>query len=92
LKTKHLVVGQIRICLGWCAANVERGLREVPVEWLKSEWRRRGELKRVQLTISGCGGRRGQNARILGQELFADLRRLSALWLSRSGCPAWVSA
>ena len=25
------------------------------MEWLKSEWRRRGLLKRVQLTISGCG-------------------------------------
>jgi hypothetical protein len=36
--------------------NVERGLREVPVEWLKSEWRRRGPLKRVQLTIIGCVG------------------------------------
>jgi hypothetical protein len=29
---------------------------EVPVEWLKSEWRKRGLLKRVQLTISGCVG------------------------------------
>jgi cobaltochelatase CobN len=28
----------------------------VPVEWLKEEWRRRGLLKRVQLTISGCVG------------------------------------
>ncbi len=28
----------------------------VPVEWLKSEWRKRGLLKRVQLTISGCVG------------------------------------
>jgi cobaltochelatase CobN len=26
------------------------------VEWLKSEWRRRGLLKRIQLTISGCVG------------------------------------
>jgi hypothetical protein len=51
-----IVVGQIRTCRGCCAANVERGLREVPVAWLKSEWRRRGPLKRVQLTISGCVG------------------------------------
>lgn len=29
---------------------------EVPVEWLKSEWRKRGLLKQVQLTISGCVG------------------------------------
>jgi cobaltochelatase CobN len=56
LKTKRLVVGQITICRGCCCGNVERGLPEVPVEWLKSEWRKRGLLKRVQLTISGCVG------------------------------------
>ncbi len=26
------------------------------MEWLKDEWRKRGLLKRVQLTISGCVG------------------------------------
>jgi hypothetical protein len=56
LKTKRLVVGQITICRGCCCGNVERGLSEVPVEWMKSEWRKRGLLKRVQLTISGCVG------------------------------------
>lgn len=56
LKTNRLVVGQITICRGCCCGNVERGLPEVPVEWLKSEWRQRGLLKRVQLTISGCVG------------------------------------
>ncbi len=56
LKTKRVVVGQITICRGCCCGNTERGLPEVPVEWLKSEWRRRGLLKRVQLTISGCVG------------------------------------
>jgi hypothetical protein len=56
LKTKRLVVGQITICRGCCCGNVERGLPEVPVEWLKIEWRKRGLLKRVQLTISGCVG------------------------------------
>ncbi len=28
----------------------------MPVEWLKEEWRRRGLVNRVQLTISGCVG------------------------------------
>jgi hypothetical protein len=56
LKTKRLVVGQITICRGCCCGNTERGLPEAPVEWLKSEWRKRGLLKRVQLTISGCVG------------------------------------
>jgi cobaltochelatase CobN len=56
IKTKRLVIGQITICRGCCCGNTERGLPEVPVEWLKSEWRKRGLLKRVQLTISGCVG------------------------------------
>jgi hypothetical protein len=56
LKTKRLVVGQVIICSGCCCGNTERGLPEVPVEWLKTEWRKRGLLKRVQLTISGCVG------------------------------------
>jgi cobaltochelatase CobN len=55
-KTKRLVFGQLTICQGCCCGNTERGLPEVPVEWLKSEWRKRGLLKRVQLTISGCVG------------------------------------
>jgi len=56
LKTKRVVIGQITICRGCCCGNTERGLPEAPVEWLKDEWRRRGLLKRVQLTISGCVG------------------------------------
>lgn len=56
IKTKRLVVGQLTICQGCCCGNTERGLPEVPVEWLKSEWRKRGLLKRFQLTISGCVG------------------------------------
>src|SRR5579862_3329861 len=56
LKTKRLIIGQITVCRGCCCGNVERGLPEVPVEWLKNEWRKRGLLKRVQLTISGCVG------------------------------------
>jgi hypothetical protein len=55
-KTKRLVVGQLAIRRGCCCGNTEHGLPEVPVEWLKSEWRKRGLLKRVQLTISGCVG------------------------------------
>ena len=54
--TKRLVIGQVTVCRGCCCGNTERGLPEVPVEWLKSEWRKRGLLKRVQLTISGCVG------------------------------------
>ncbi|MGO8790112.1 MAG: (2Fe-2S) ferredoxin domain-containing protein [Terriglobia bacterium] len=56
LKTKRLVVGQVTICRGCCCGNTDRGLPAVPVEWLKNEWRKRGLLKQVQLTISGCVG------------------------------------
>ena len=56
LRTKRVVVGQFTICQGCCCGNTERGLPKVPVEWLKNEWRKRGLLKRVQLTISGCVG------------------------------------
>lgn len=44
------------VCCGCCCGAVERGRPEVPVEWLKKEWRRRGLLKGLQLTISGCLG------------------------------------
>jgi (2Fe-2S) ferredoxin len=56
LTTKRLVIGQVLICQGCCCGAVERGRPEVPTEWLKAEWRRRGLLKRLQLTISGCLG------------------------------------
>jgi hypothetical protein len=56
LTTKRLVVGQLIVCQGCCCGSTERGLPEVPVDWLKNEWRKRGLLKRVQLTISGCVG------------------------------------
>jgi len=56
LTTKRLVIGQVLVCQGCCCGAVERGRPEVPAEWLKAEWRRRGLLKRLQLTISGCLG------------------------------------
>ncbi|HTC93559.1 MAG TPA: (2Fe-2S) ferredoxin domain-containing protein [Terriglobales bacterium] len=56
LKTKRLVIGQLSVCTGCCCGQTERGLPPVPVEWLKEEWRKRGLLKRLQLSISGCLG------------------------------------
>jgi predicted metal-binding protein len=49
-------MAQVLICHGCCCGQVDRGHPAVPVEWLKQEWRKRGLLKRVQLTISGCLG------------------------------------
>jgi (2Fe-2S) ferredoxin len=56
LATKRLVIGHLTICKGCCCGNTENGRPPVPVDWLKKEWRARGLLKRVQLTISGCLG------------------------------------
>jgi cobaltochelatase CobN len=50
------VIAQVFVCQGCCCGQVERGRPAVPAEWLKEEWRKRGLLKRVQLTISGCLG------------------------------------
>ena len=56
LTTKRLIIGQVSVCLGCCCGRTDRGKPEVPVEWLKDQWRQRRLLKTVQLTISGCLG------------------------------------
>ena len=56
LKTKRIVIGQVTICSGCCCGAVNRGKPEVPVDWLKQEWRSRGLLKNIQLTLSCCLG------------------------------------
>ena len=56
LTTKRLVLAQVIVCFGCCCGQTGRGRPEVPVEFLKSEWRKRGLMKRIQLTISGCMG------------------------------------
>src|SRR5207237_6649152 len=56
LKTKREVIGQVTVCSGCCCGAVGRGKPEVPLEWLKQEWRSRTLLKNIQLTVSGCLG------------------------------------
>jgi hypothetical protein len=56
LTTKRQVIAHVAMCVGCCCGNVSRGKPEVPVDWLKQEWKRRGLLRNVQLTISGCVG------------------------------------
>jgi cobaltochelatase CobN len=56
LLTKRTVLAHLAVCVGCCCGNVDRGKPEVPLEWLKQEWRRRGLARHVQLTISGCLG------------------------------------
>ena len=56
LRTNRLMIGHVAMCRACCCGNTDRGKPEVPVEWLKKEWRHRGLLKNIQLTISGCLG------------------------------------
>jgi hypothetical protein len=56
IQTKRLVLAQVNVCNGCCCGQVEKKRPEVPLPWLKSEWKSRGLLKRVQLSISGCLG------------------------------------
>src|SRR5580698_7539170 len=53
---KRLMLGQISICDGCCCGKTEKGHPAVPVQWLKQEWKVRGLLKRVHLSICGCLG------------------------------------
>ena len=56
LETKRRVMAQMIVCRGCCCGATEKGRPGVPIEWLKDEWRKRGLLKRFQLTVSGCIG------------------------------------
>ena len=56
IATKRPMLGQISVCNGCCCGQTHKGHPEVPVEWLKREWKQRGLLKRVHLSISGCLG------------------------------------
>jgi cobaltochelatase CobN len=53
---KRLMLAQISICDGCCCGKTEKGHPAVPVQWLKQEWKLRGLLKRIHLSISGCLG------------------------------------
>ncbi len=56
LETKRGVIGQMIVCQGCCCGATHKDRPAVPAIWLKDEWRKRGLLKRFQLTISGCIG------------------------------------
>jgi cobaltochelatase CobN len=80
VQTKRTVIGQVTVCCGCCCGAVSRGKPEVPVEWLKREWRSRGLLKNLQLTVSPC----------LGPCDLTNVARVSGLgvdvWLGNLGC------
>jgi hypothetical protein len=44
------------VCVGCCCGRIERGKPEVPVDWLKAQWKAARLNPYIQLTISGCLG------------------------------------
>lgn len=56
VQTKRVVMAHVSLCRGCCCGQVERGRPDVPVDWMKGEWKMRGLKKSIQLTISGCLG------------------------------------
>lgn len=54
--TTRKTLGQVLVCLGCCCGRTDKGHPPVPVDWLKSEWKRRMLPKKIHLSISGCLG------------------------------------
>jgi len=44
------------VCDGCCCGRTEKGNNEVPVEYMRSEWKKHDLKNDVKLTISGCLG------------------------------------
>ena len=55
-ETKRKSLMQVLVCLGCCCGRVERGKPDVPVDWLKAQWKAARLNPYIQLTISGCLG------------------------------------
>jgi hypothetical protein len=55
-RTKRRSLMQVLVCIGCCCGRVDRGKPEVPVDWLKAEWKAARLNPYIQLTISGCLG------------------------------------
>lgn len=55
-RTKRQSLMQVLVCIGCCCGRVDRGKPEVPVDWLKAEWKAARLNPYIQLTISGCLG------------------------------------
>ena len=55
-QTKRQSLMQVLVCVGCCCGRVERGKPEVPVDWLKAQWKAARLNPYIQLTISGCLG------------------------------------
>src|SRR5215471_1737185 len=47
IQTKRVLVAQVALCRGCCCGAVEKGNPEVPVEWMKGEWKKWGLKKSI---------------------------------------------
>jgi cobaltochelatase CobN len=56
VNTKRQALGQLILCKGCCCGRTDRGLPEVPVEWIKEVWQKEKLNRTIQLTVSGCLG------------------------------------
>ena len=50
------MTARFTICDGCCCGRTEKGNNEVPVDFLRSEWKKHELKNDVKLTISGCLG------------------------------------
>jgi predicted metal-binding protein len=55
-QTKRKSFMQVMVCVGCCCGRPDRGKPDVPVDWLKAQWKAARLNPYVQLTISGCLG------------------------------------
>jgi hypothetical protein len=55
-RTKRRSLMQVLVCMGCCCGRIDRGKPEVPVDWLKAQWKAARLNPYIQLTISGCLG------------------------------------
>jgi hypothetical protein len=47
---------QVTLCNGSSCGKPDKGSPEIPIDFLKAQWKERKLLKTVQLTIGGCFG------------------------------------
>ena len=51
-RTKRKSLMQVLVCIGCCCGRVDRGKPEVPVDWLKAEWKAARSAGRTAQTRS----------------------------------------
>jgi hypothetical protein len=85
-QTKRKSFMQVMICIGCCCGRVDRGKPEVPVDWLKAQWKAARLNPYVQLTISGCLGPCDL------PNVVAILSSTGQQWLGQLNCPGHFEA